>query len=169
MLLLDEPLGALDLKLRTEMQRQLKDLQRGVGITFCYVTHDQGEAFSMSDRVAVMNLGLLEQVGTPEDVYHRPRDALRGRISSARRTASQGRIEEGGSGVYTVDIAGIGSRRVSGPAGLPAGTEVVVVVRPENLRAAPAENRNGLTATVVDTSSRVRCAPCGCRPPAWAS
>ncbi len=71
-LLLDEPLGALDLKLRTDMQSQLKDLQRTVGVTFCYVTHDQGEAFSMSDRVAVMNQGLLEQVGTPEDIYHRP-------------------------------------------------------------------------------------------------
>ena len=71
-LLLDEPLGALDLKLRTDMQSQLKDLQRTVGVTFCYVTHDQGEAFSMSDRVAVMNQGLLEQVGMPEDIYHRP-------------------------------------------------------------------------------------------------
>ena len=71
-LLLDEPLGALDLKLRADMQTQLKDLQRAVGITFCYVTHDQGEAFSMSDRVAVMNEGVLEQVGPPEDVYRRP-------------------------------------------------------------------------------------------------
>jgi spermidine/putrescine transport system ATP-binding protein len=75
-LLLDEPLGALDLKLRTDMQSQLKDLQRSVGVTFCYVTHDQGEAFSMSDRVAVMNHGLLEQVGTPEDIYHRPASAF---------------------------------------------------------------------------------------------
>ena len=71
-LLLDEPLGALDLKLRTDMQTQLKDLQRSVGVTFCYVTHDQGEAFSMSDRVAVMNHGVLEQVGTPEELYERP-------------------------------------------------------------------------------------------------
>ena len=150
-LLLDEPLGALDLKLRTEMQTQLKDLQRGVGVTFCYVTHDQGEAFSMSDRVAVMNLGLLEQVGTPEDVYHRPASLfVADFVGKANRF--QGRINEGGSGVYTVDIAGIGSRRVSGPGGLSSGTEVVVVVRPENLRAAPTETRNGLTATVVDAS-----------------
>ena len=62
------------------MQSQLKDLQRSVGVTFCYVTHDQGEAFSMSDRVAVMNLGLLEQLGTPEDIYHRPAHAVRGRL-----------------------------------------------------------------------------------------
>ena len=75
-LLLDEPLGALDLKLRGDMQTELKDLQRVLGITFCYVTHDQAEAFSMSDRVAVMNRGLLEQVGAPEEVYRRPRSAF---------------------------------------------------------------------------------------------
>ncbi|MGP0049421.1 MAG: ABC transporter ATP-binding protein, partial [Solirubrobacteraceae bacterium] len=68
-LLLDEPLGALDLKLRADLQTQLKDLHRAVGVTFCYVTHDQGEAFSMSDRVAVMNGGVLEQVGHPEEIY----------------------------------------------------------------------------------------------------
>ena len=88
-LLLDEPLGALDLKLRSDMQTELKDLQRVLGITFCYVTHDQSEAFSMSDRVAVMNGGLLEQVGAPEEVYRRPRSAFVadfvGRCEPARR------------------------------------------------------------------------------------
>ena len=71
-LLLDEPLGALDLKLREEMQVELKTIQRRVGITFVYVTHDQGEALSMSDRVAVFSAGRLEQIGSPEDVYERP-------------------------------------------------------------------------------------------------
>ena len=71
-LLLDEPLGALDLQLRQQMQLVLKRLQRDVGITFIYVTHDQGEALAMSDRLAVMANGKLEQVGTPEDVYRRP-------------------------------------------------------------------------------------------------
>jgi spermidine/putrescine transport system ATP-binding protein len=71
-LLLDEPLGALDLHLRQQMQTMLKQLQRDVGITFVYVTHDQGEALSMSDRLAVMNQGRIEQVGQPRDVYHRP-------------------------------------------------------------------------------------------------
>ena len=71
-LLLDEPLGALDLKLRQEMQIFLKALQRDLGITFVYVTHDQDEALSMSDRVAVFNHGRLEQVGAPADVYERP-------------------------------------------------------------------------------------------------
>ena len=73
MLLLDEPLGALDLKLREQMQVELKSLQRRLGITFIYVTHDQGEALSMSDRVAVFNHGRVEQVGPPRALYARPR------------------------------------------------------------------------------------------------
>jgi putative spermidine/putrescine transport system ATP-binding protein len=71
-LLLDEPLGALDLKLREEMQIELKEIQREVGITFVFVTHDQGEALSMSDRIAVFNHGRIEQVGTPQEIYERP-------------------------------------------------------------------------------------------------
>ncbi|MCX6431359.1 MAG: ABC transporter ATP-binding protein [Actinobacteria bacterium] len=72
-LLLDEPLGALDLQLRQQMQLALKQLQREVGITFVYVTHDQGEALSMSDRLAVMSAGRIEQVGTPREVYFHPK------------------------------------------------------------------------------------------------
>ncbi|MDO6585830.1 ABC transporter ATP-binding protein [Salipiger sp. 1_MG-2023] len=72
-LLLDEPLGALDLKLREQMQDELKSLQRELGITFVFVTHDQGEALSMADRVAVFNDGRIMQLGTPEDVYFRPK------------------------------------------------------------------------------------------------
>src|SRR4029077_15834299 len=71
-LLLDEPLGALDLKLRKGLQVELKRIQREVGITFVSVTHDQEEALTMSDRIAVMNRGRVEQVGVPEDVYERP-------------------------------------------------------------------------------------------------
>ncbi len=71
-LLLDEPLGALDLKLREAMQEELKALQRRLGITFVFVTHDQGEALSMADRVAVFNDGRIVQAGTPEDIYYRP-------------------------------------------------------------------------------------------------
>ncbi|WP_250008108.1 ABC transporter ATP-binding protein [Actinoplanes sp. M2I2] len=71
-LLLDEPLGALDLKLRQQMQIELKRIQREVGITFVYVTHDQGEALTMSDRIAVMNAGVIEQLGSPREIYERP-------------------------------------------------------------------------------------------------
>ena len=86
MLLLDEPLGALDLKLREEMQGELKSLQRSLGLTFVFVTHDQGEALSMADRVAVFNEGRIVQVGTPEDIYERPTSASLP-ISSAVRTS----------------------------------------------------------------------------------
>jgi spermidine/putrescine transport system ATP-binding protein len=72
-LLLDEPLGALDLKLRKQMQIELKHLQRSLGITFIFVTHDQEEALTMSDRIVVMNKGLIEQVGTPEELYEKPK------------------------------------------------------------------------------------------------
>ncbi|RFB90260.1 polyamine ABC transporter ATP-binding protein [Rhizobium leguminosarum bv. trifolii] len=72
-LLLDEPLGALDLKLREQMQEELKSLQRALGITFVFVTHDQGEALSMADRVAVFNNGNIVQEGTPQDIYRRPK------------------------------------------------------------------------------------------------
>ncbi len=71
-LLLDEPLGALDLKLRKQMQLELKHLQQQLGITFIYVTHDQEEALTMSDRIAVMNKGVIEQIGTPDEIYERP-------------------------------------------------------------------------------------------------
>ncbi len=75
-LLLDEPLGALDLKLRKDMQVELKNIQKRMGITFIYVTHDQEEALSMSDRVVVMNNGVIQQIGTPEDIYNEPVNAF---------------------------------------------------------------------------------------------
>ena len=71
-LLLDEPLGALDLKLRKAMQLELKQIQSEVGITFIYVTHDQEEALTMSDRIAVMDVGIVQQVGAPRDIYEHP-------------------------------------------------------------------------------------------------
>ena len=75
-LLLDEPLGALDLKLRKEMQLELKKMQQSLGITFIYVTHDQEEALTMSDTIVVMNNGVIQQIGTPEDVYNEPKNAF---------------------------------------------------------------------------------------------
>ena len=72
LLLLDEPLGALDLKLRRQMQQELKDIQRRLGIAFVYITHDQEEALNMSDRIAIMHEGRFEQIGTPEEIYERP-------------------------------------------------------------------------------------------------
>ena len=104
MLLLDEPLGALDLKLREQMQVELKAIQREVGITFVFVTHDQEEALTMSDRIAVFNDGRIEQVGTPAEVYERPatrvRRRLRRHLEPARRaTAARAGRQDG---VFTV-------------------------------------------------------------------
>ena len=75
-LLLDEPLGALDMRLRKDMQNELKNIQQALGITFIYVTHDQEEALSMSDTVVVMNEGVIQQIGTPEDIYNEPKNAF---------------------------------------------------------------------------------------------
>ncbi|HEX2509479.1 MAG TPA: ABC transporter ATP-binding protein [Microvirga sp.] len=112
-LLLDEPLGALDLKLREEMQVELKALQRALGLTFIFVTHDQGEALSMSDRVAVFNAGRVVQVGTPEEVYERPRTRFVAEFV-------------GGSNVLEADT----SARFGGPRRL-------VSIRPEAIRIRP--------------------------------
>ena len=103
-LLLDEPLGALDLKLREEMQIELKAIQHQVGITFIYVTHDQEEALTMSDRIAVFNRGLVEQVGSPAEVYERPRTAfVAGFVGTSNLL--RGEVAErivGRSGTFTV-------------------------------------------------------------------
>ena len=95
-LLLDEPLGALDLKLREQMQEELKALQKQLGITFIFVTHDQGEALSMADRVAVFNAGRIMQVGTPEEIYRRPQHPLRRRLRRlVQRPAARVRAARG--------------------------------------------------------------------------
>lgn len=103
-LLLDEPLGALDLKLREEMQIELKAIQQQVGITFIYVTHDQEEALTMSDRIAVFNRGTIEQVGTPADIYEHPATAfVAGFVGTSNLlTGDAARAVLGREGTYTV-------------------------------------------------------------------
>ncbi|NUP78306.1 MAG: ABC transporter ATP-binding protein [Nonomuraea sp.] len=115
-LLLDEPLGALDLKLREEMQVELKELQREVGITFLFVTHDQEEALTMSDRIAVFDRGRIEQVGTPAEIYERPATAF---VAGFVGTSNL--------------IAGQAAEKVLGRAG-------TFSVRPEKLRVVPDED-----------------------------
>jgi putative spermidine/putrescine transport system ATP-binding protein len=104
LLLLDEPLGALDLKLREEMQIELKAIQDQVGITFVYVTHDQEEALTMSDRLAVFNAGRIEQVGSPADVYERPETPfVAGFVGTSNLLAGEvARSVIGAEGTYTV-------------------------------------------------------------------
>jgi spermidine/putrescine transport system ATP-binding protein len=130
-LLLDEPLGALDLKLRKGLQIELKQIQREVGITFVYVTHDQEEALTMSDRIAVMNRGRVEQVSKPEEVYDRPRTSfVAGFIGVSNlmpaTVSAQGRVQLDGGPEVTAE---------TGP--LAAGEGCAAVVRPEKLRIEP--------------------------------
>jgi spermidine/putrescine transport system ATP-binding protein len=140
-LLLDEPLGALDLKLREEMQLELKRIQREVGICFVYVTHDQGEALTMSDRVAVMNHGRIEQIGSPEEVYERPATRfVAGFIGTANLVPCT--VEEAGD-VATVRLLDGG--RVGAPAapGCAVGSRAVLMLRPERLRIRTAPESTG--------------------------
>ncbi|HMA16458.1 MAG: ABC transporter ATP-binding protein, partial [Bacteroidota bacterium] len=140
-LLLDEPLGALDLKLREAMKIELKLLQHQFNTTFVYITHDQSEALVMSDRVAVMNNGRFEQIGTPQELYHRPASAfVAGFVGDANRWAGQvvevrnphARIETT-TGLDALCAAGSGQN-------LQPGDRVEVFVRPEYIRA---ERANG--------------------------
>jgi spermidine/putrescine transport system ATP-binding protein len=125
-LLLDEPLGALDLKLRQAMQTELKDLQGRVGITFIYVTHDQEEALTMSDRIGVMSEGRLLQVGTPQEIYERPRSRfVAGFIGEINLMPAKVVDHE--------SVRLVGGRLVAAATGAAAGTEVTVAVRPERL------------------------------------
>jgi spermidine/putrescine transport system ATP-binding protein len=132
-LLLDEPLGALDLKLRRQMQLVLKQVQSRVGITFLYVTHDQEEAFAMSDRVGVMGAGVLEQVGTPQEIYRRPANMfVADFVGASNRLAAT--VTGGDATAYELTLDGDG-RRLTAPGcpGLAAGTAAAVILRPEAL------------------------------------
>jgi putative spermidine/putrescine transport system ATP-binding protein len=131
-LLLDEPLGALDKNLREQMQVEIKRIHREVGITMVYVTHDQTEAMTLSDRVAVFNAGKLEQVGPPLEIYHRPASRFVGEFigDSNFFTARRDPARPG-----WIEIDGIGAARVGdgGRAGAPGGA-VDLLVRPERVR-----------------------------------
>ena len=129
-LLLDEPLGALDLKLRKQLQIELKRVQAEVGITFVYVTHDQEEALTMSDRIAVMNAGRVEQLGTPEELYERPRTRFVADFIGTSNFLS-GAIESVDGPTAVVRLAG-GDRCVTEiEGGLGVGHAVELSVRPE--------------------------------------
>jgi len=133
-LLLDEPLGALDAKLRKGMQLELKKLQSEIGITFIYVTHDQEEALTMSDRIAVMSAGVIEQVGAPEEVYERPTSAFVANFIGISNVF-RGEIEGMTGGIATVRTAtGITVSAAVDEGGTPTGHRVGVVVRPERVR-----------------------------------
>jgi spermidine/putrescine transport system ATP-binding protein len=156
-LLLDEPLGALDLKLRKQMQLELKGLQHEVGITFIYVTHDQEEAMTMSDRIAVMRSGRIEQVGPPEDVYEQPATGFVAGFLGASNLLD-GTIGPPDGDHRTIELAS--GEKVRVPAAMIRGEEegIRVGVRPEKIRITAgdeighAENDNVIEGTVRDAT-----------------
>jgi spermidine/putrescine transport system ATP-binding protein len=141
-LLLDEPLGALDLKLRKQMQLELSRIQREVGITFIYVTHDQEEAMTMSDRIAVMNHGSVAQIGAPQEIYERPANLFVADFIGSSNIL-RGRVEEIGSAWVMVRLAEGDLVRVARDVDVPASGAVSVVVRPDHMEilADPAAGR----------------------------
>jgi len=150
-LLLDEPLGALDVKLRKQMQLELKRIQAELGTTFVYVTHDQDEALAMSDRIAVMNGGRVEQLGTPREIYERPRTPFVAEFIGSLNTLEV-TIDDVVGG-YCISRLGDGERVVGvAPAGGAVGDTVRLAIRPEHVRldGAAAERGARLAGTVAD-------------------
>ncbi len=134
-LLLDEPLGALDLKLRKEMQLELKALQQQLGITFIYVTHDQEEALTMSDRIAVMSLGVVQQIGTPVEIYERPANRFVADFIG-ESNFFEGKIKSLSKDEAVVYVPSLNAEVIGIPVseGLVNGAEIVVSIRPEKVR-----------------------------------
>ena len=135
LLLLDEPLGALDAKLRRAMQLELKHMQANLGISFIYVTHDQEEALVMSDRVAVMDSGRLQQLGTPAEIFERPANPF---VAEFLGTANflEGEVEAAGAGRCRIGIADGIAIEAEGAPSLVTGDKVLATVRPQKIRLA---------------------------------
>ncbi len=147
-LLLDEPLGALDLKLRKEMQLELKDLQQRTGTTFVYVTHDQEEAMTMSDRIAVMNHGVVEQLATPRELYQRPASAFVAGFIGVSNLITM-RVDRREGGLLVMDLGD--GQRIMAVDGGGSHAEPTITVRPEwiKLAAEAMDERASLVEGVV--------------------
>ena len=143
-LLLDEPLGALDLRLRKDMQIELKRIQQQVGITFVYVTHDQEEALTMSDTVVVMNEGRIQQIGTPQDIYNEPKNAFVADFIGESNIIDGIMHEDRVVGMY-------GKKFPCLDGGFQPNEPVDVVIRPEDIDIVPVE-QGQLTGTVTEVT-----------------
>jgi spermidine/putrescine transport system ATP-binding protein len=151
-LLLDEPLGALDLKLRRQLQVELKRVQLEVGITFIYVTHDQEEALALSDRIAVMDHGRVEQLGTPEDLYDQPATRfVAGFIGTTNLLA--GTVESRVPGAVVVRLDG--GERCLAAEGMAVGTAIDLVIRPEAMSLAAADQPPDTAGPAPELRGRV--------------
>ena len=151
-LLLDEPLGALDLKLRKEMQIELKRIQQQVGITFVYVTHDQGEALSMSDRIAVMSNGRIEQLGGPREIYDRPTTAFVADFIGDMNFL-EAVVVESADGVFAADAGA--SIVIRGRGNPRNGEQLRVGIRPERLLAHPGSGREGANTASAEVVAKM--------------
>ena len=150
-LLLDEPMAALDLKLRQEMRVEVKNLQERLGITFVFVTHDQEEALVMSDRIAVMNRGRVEQVGPPEALYDRPRTRFVADFLAVRNLL-RATVVSVGSGTAALRTRGGASLHAADDGGFHQGATVWVGIRPERMRldTGSGDGANALSGTLED-------------------
>ena len=149
-LLLDEPLSALDLKLHQHMRNELREIQKRVGITFIYITHDQGEALTMSDRIAVMNDGVIEQVGGGKAIYDEPATTF---VASfvGENNAFPGKIVKADTSGAVVETA-VGELRGRNPKGLQAGDAAVLFVRPESLKLGKNSKETSFSSTVLNVA-----------------
>ena len=144
-LLLDEPLGALDLKLRKDMQRELKNIQKELGITFIYVTHDQEEALSMSDTVVVMDKGKIQQIGTPEDIYNEPVNAFVADFIGESNIVDAIMLDD-----YLVTFGGVKFKCLD--SGFEKDEFVEAVVRPEDIVITEVGAQASLTGTITSVT-----------------
>ena len=152
-LLLDEPLGALDLKLRQVMQFELKRIQREVGITFVYVTHDQEEALTMSDRIAVMNAGNVEQIGSPTEIYDRPATVFVASFIGQANLWAGTQSGRANRDFVQVEVLGTSLKARPGDTTIEPGGQATLMIRPERVRVsmdAPAGDVATVSATVTD-------------------
>ena len=143
-LLLDEPLGALDLRLRKDMQIELKRIQQQMGITFIYVTHDQEEALTMSDTVVVMDKGRIQQIGTPEDIYNEPRNAFVADFIGEANILNGTMVRDGVVRMYRKEFACVDK-------GFAPNEPVDVVIRPEDIDIVPVD-QGQLVGTVTNVT-----------------
>ncbi len=150
-LLLDEPLGALDLKLRKAMQLELKQMQQDVGITFVYVTHDQEEALTMSDRIAVMRAGHVYQEGTPVEIYEKPRTRYVADFIGETNFL-EGTVKSIDGNRVTVEIDGAVAVAATAEADVPVtvGQAVTVAIRPEKISLLPGDTEKGYPGRLVE-------------------
>lgn len=153
-LLLDEPLGALDLKLREQMQLELSSIQKKLGITFIFVTHDQWEALTLSDRIAIMNKGKIEQLGSPHEVYENPSTTFVAKFVGTTNLIKGTPIKSETSELYLQGTNGLtGSFQALNNSNLSINNSIAIVVRPEKIRlnkGKPSRDVNLIKGTAID-------------------